>query len=177
MTIQIGRVQSRLEMEQILSLQRENSPNVLSMKEMEQEGYVTVTHTLDLLERMNKVCPHIIAKENDKVIGYALCMHPKFGNEIDILKPMFKEINSVLPPGEKYLVMGQVCIQKEYRKMGIFQNLYKKMQVVNKTNYNCIITEVDALNKRSLNAHFAVGFIELKTYNSNGRKWHILALK
>jgi len=177
MTIQIGRVQSRLEMEQILSLQRENSPNVLSMKEMEQEGYVTVTHTLDLLERMNKVCPHIIAKENDKVIGYALCMHPKFGNEIDILKPMFKEINSVLPPGEKYLVMGQVCIQKEYRKMGIFQNLYKKMLVVNKTNYNCIITEVDTLNKRSLNAHFAVGFIELKTYNSNGRKWHILALK
>ncbi len=177
MTIQIGRVQSRLEMEQILSLQRENSPNVLSMQEMEQEGYVTVTHTLDLLERMNKVCPHIIAKENDKVIGYALCMHPKFGNEIDILKPMFKEINSVLPPGEKYLVMGQVCIQKEFRKMGIFQNLYKKMQVVNKTNYNCIITEVDALNKRSLNAHFAVGFIELKTYNSYGRKWHLLALK
>jgi len=177
MTIQIGRVKNRLELEQILSLQRENSPNALSMKEMEQEGFLTATHTLNLLDRMNKVCPHIIARENGKVIGYALCMHPKFSNEIELLIPMFKEINSVLSPGEKYMVMGQVCIQKEYRKMGVFQNLYKKMQVVIKTNYNCIITEVDALNKRSLNAHFAVGFIELKTYNSNGRKWHLLALK
>ncbi len=167
MTIQIGRVQSRLELEQILSLQEENIPDALSMKEMEEEGFLTVTHTLDLLDGMNKVCPHIIAKENGKVIGYALCMHPKFGNEIELLKPMFEEINSVLSPGEKYMVMGQVCIHKEYRKMGVFQNLYKKMQDVIRTNYNCIITEVDALNKRSLNAHFAVGFIELKTYNSS----------
>lgn len=177
MTIQIGRAQSRLELEQILSLQKNNSPNSLSVKEMEQEGFVTVTHTLDLLDDMNKVCQHIIAKENDKIIGYALCMHPKFSNEIDVLKPMFKEINSVLPPGEKYMIMGQVCIDKGYRKMGVFQNLYKKMKAVIKTNYNCIITEVDALNKRSLNAHFAVGFIELKTYNSNGRTWHLLVLK
>jgi predicted GNAT family N-acyltransferase len=177
MTIQIGRVQSRLELKQILALQKENIPKALSSKEMEQEGFLTVTHTLNLLDRMNKVCSHIIAKENGKVIGYALCMHPKFGNEIDVLKPMFEEINSVLSPNEKYMVMGQVCIHKEYRKMGIFQNLYKKMRVVIRTNYDCIITEVDALNKRSLKAHFAVGFIELKTYNSNGRRWHLLVLK
>ncbi|MGB5460978.1 MAG: GNAT family N-acetyltransferase [Eudoraea sp.] len=177
MTIQIGRVQSRLELEQILSLQKKNIPKALSIKEIEQEGFLTVTHSLDLLDRMNSRCPHIIAKENDEVIGYALCMHPKFNNEIDILKPMFEEINSVLAPGEKFMVMGQVCIQKEYRKKGVFQKLYKKMQDVLKTNYNCIITEVDALNKRSLNAHFAVGFIELKTYNYNGRKWCLLALK
>ena len=177
MTIQIGRVQNRLELEQILSLQKENSPNALSIKEMEQEGFLTVTHTLELLDSMNKVCPHFIARENNKIIGYALCMHPKFSNEIDILKPMFKEINSVLPHGEKYMVMGQVCIDKKYRKMGIFQKLYNKMLVSIKTKYNCIITEVDALNSRSLNAHFAVGFIELKTCNSNGRNWHLLALK
>ncbi len=177
MAIQISRAQSSLELEQILSLQKNNSPNALSKREMEQEGFVSVTHTLDLLGRMNSTCPHIIAKENDIVIGYALCMHPKFGSEIELLEPMFEEINSVMSPDVKYIVMGQVCIQKEYRKKGVFQNLYKKMQDVIKTNYNCIITEVDSLNKRSLNAHFAVGFIELKTYNSNGRKWHLLALK
>jgi len=73
--------------------------------------------------------------------------------------------------------MGQICIDKKYRKMGIFRKLYKKMLVCIKTKYNCIITEVDALNSRSLNAHFAVGFIELKSYNSSGRNWHLLALK
>ena len=40
-------------------------------------------------------------------------MHPKFSNEIDILKPMFKEINSVVPHDEKYMVMGQICIDKK----------------------------------------------------------------
>ena len=62
MTIQIGRVQNKLELEQILSLQKENSPNALSIKEMEQEGFLTVTHTLELLDSMNKVCPHFIAR-------------------------------------------------------------------------------------------------------------------
>jgi hypothetical protein len=177
MIIQIGQVQNKKELEQILSLQKENLPSALSKKEIVKEGFVTIAHTYDLLEAMNKVCPHIIAKEEDKVIGYALCMHPKFGNEIDILKPMFKEINAVLSPGEKYIVMGQVCIDKAFRKMGIFQNLYKKMQDVIKPDFNFIITEVDALNKRSLNAHLAIGFVELKTYSSNGRKWHLIALK
>lgn len=177
MIIQIGQVQNKKELEQILFLQKENLPNALSKKEIAKEGFVTIAHTYDLLDAMNKVCPHIIAKEEDKVIGYALCMHPKFGNEIDILKSMFKEINAVLSPGEKYIVMGQVCIHKAYRKMGIFQSLYKKMQDVIKPDFNCIITEVDTLNKRSLNAHLAIGFVELKTYNSNGRKWHLIALK
>jgi len=177
MIIQIGQVQNKKELEQILSLQKENLPSALSKKEIAKEGFVTIAHSFDLLDAMNKVCPHIIAKEEEKVIGYALCMHPKFGSEIDILKPMFKEISFVLSRGEKYMVMGQVCIGKAYRKMGLFQKLYKKMQDVIKPDFNCIITEVDALNKRSLNAHLAIGFVELKAYTSNGRKWHLIALK
>lgn len=177
MVIQIRQVQNSLELQQILSLQKANLPKVLSKKEIAKEGFVTIAHSFDLLDAMNKVCPHIIAKENDRVIGYALCMHPKFANKIDILKPMFKEIDAVLPGGEKYMVMGQVCVDKAYRKMGVFHKLYKKMQDVIKPDFDCIITEVDASNKRSLNAHLAIGFLELRTYSSNGRKWHLLALK
>jgi len=177
MAIQISQVQSRSELEQILSLQKKNLPNALTEKEMTKEGFVTAVHTLDLLDRMNRVYPHIIAMEKDEVIGYALCMHPNFANEIDILKPMFEEINAILSTDQKYMVMGQVCIDKAYRKMGIFKKLYEKMKEGIGANFNCIITEVDALNTRSLNAHFSVGFKELKTYNSNGRKWHLIALK
>ena len=177
MAIEIRQVQNKLELEQILALQRENIPNALLKSEMEKEGFVTIVHTFELLNTMNKVCPHIIAKENDRVVGYALCMHPKFGNKIDLLKPMFKEIDSVLSMGEKYIVMGQVCIDKAYRKMGVFHKLYRKMQEVVKPDFNYIITEVDASNKRSLNAHLAIGFVELKTYSSNGRIWHLIALK
>lgn len=177
MAIQISQVQSRSELGQILSLQKKNRPNALTEEEIAKEGFVTAVHTLDLLDRMNRVYPHIIAVEKDKVIGYALCMHPNFANEIDILKPMFEEINAILSRDQKYMVMGQVCIDKAYRKMGIFQKLYEKMKEGIGTDFNCIITEVDALNTRSLNAHLSVGFKELKTYYSHGRKWHLIALK
>jgi hypothetical protein len=41
---------------------------------------------------MNAVCPHIIAKVDDKVVGCALCMHPLFSAVIAVLKSMFDEI-------------------------------------------------------------------------------------
>ncbi|WP_297791654.1 GNAT family N-acetyltransferase [uncultured Eudoraea sp.] len=177
MAIEISRAQNRSDLEQILSLQKQNLPNALSQIEKEKEGFLTVTHTLDLLVRMNNVCPHIIAKDGNKLVGYALCMHPKFGDEIAILKPMINEINTILPQDESFIIMGQVCIHKAYRKAGIFRKLYKKMQeTVGSINTN-IVTEVDASNTRSLIAHLAVGFQELKIYNASGRKWHLIAMK
>lgn len=177
MAIQIGRVKNHSELEQILSLQKQNLPNALSQKEKENEGFLTVTHTLDLLVRMNSVCPHIIAKDGNKVVGYALCMHPQFGDEITILKPMLNEIKTLLPQDESYIIMGQVCIDKTYRKKGIFRKLYKKMQETAGPVFTNIITEVDALNTRSLSAHLAVGFQQLKIYNAFGRKWYLIVLK
>ena len=66
----------------------------------------------DMLKEMNHACPHIIAESNGKVVGYALCMHPQFADTIEVLKPMFYEINKILPKTENYLVMGQICIAK-----------------------------------------------------------------
>lgn len=169
--------QSRKELEQILELQQRNLPQILSRVEMEKEGFVTVSHNLDLLERMNAVCQHIIAKKEGKVIGYALSMHPDFGNEIEVLKPMFDEINSSALKGEKYIVMGQICIAKEYRGLGVFRQLYKTMQHAIQPQFQYIITEVDAENLRSLNAHYAIGFKDLRRYRSGGQEWHLIVLK
>ena len=84
------------ELEQILILQKTNLPQSLSENEQQSEGFVTVHHDFDLLKRMNDACPHTIAKDGDKVVGYALSMHPKFGNEIEVLVPMFTEIEKAI---------------------------------------------------------------------------------
>ncbi|HMB61913.1 MAG TPA: GNAT family N-acetyltransferase [Eudoraea sp.] len=168
--------QSRKELEQILELQQHNLPQILSPGEKVKEGFVTVSHSLDLLERMNAVCQHIIAKKEGQVIGYALSMHPDFGNEIEVLKPMFDEVNSSALKDAKYIVMGQICIAKEYRGSGIFRQLYKAMQEAIQPHFQYIITEVDAKNLRSLNAHYAVGFKDLKRYHSGGQDWHLIVL-
>ena len=59
------------ELLQILSLQRMNLKSSISAEEMNQEGFVTVEHDLDLLKRMNNACPHIIAKEDEKIVAYS----------------------------------------------------------------------------------------------------------
>lgn len=171
------RATSEKELEQILVLQRKNLPTVISSDEKAKEGFVTVSHTFKILKKMNDVCAHIIAKSDDKVVGYALCMHPKFADEIEVLKPMFDEIEAIVPKIENHIAMGQICVDKAFRKMGIFRKLYETMQAAIRPEFDTIITEVDAENTRSLQAHYAVGFIDLKTYRSGGQDWKLIVLK
>ena len=134
---------------------------------------------------MNDECPHIIAKKDDTVVGYALCMHPKFGESIEMLKPMFAEIETTLRDSshsfgmtnENYIVMGQICIDKHYRKQGIFRKLYEHMKAEVISPFSAIITEVDCKNKRSLDAHYAIGFQKLKSYHSGGQDWELIYLQ
>ncbi len=165
------------ELLQILELQKANLPSVLAESELQAEGFVTVVHSLDLLRRMNDRCAHVLAKSGDQVVGYALCMHPDFSKEIEILKPMFQEIESVLPAEVPYLIMGQVCIDKAFRKRGIFRGLYNRMLAQYRSEFTQIITEVDEKNQRSLRAHYAIGFEDLIRYQSNGINWYLIVLK
>lgn len=164
------------QLEEILSLQQLNLPTNLTIKEKEQEGFLTVEHSLDFLQEMNNECPHIVAVEYGKVVGYALCMHPKFANSIEVLKPMFYEISKVVQNNSNYMVMGQICVSKEYRGKGVFRGLYKAMREKLPKGFDTIITEVDAKNQRSMHAHEAIGFIELKRYSSGGKEWSLIIL-
>jgi ribosomal protein S18 acetylase RimI-like enzyme len=174
--VQYGQADSAEELKQILVLQQRNLPGKLSIAEKHTEGFVTVEHTPELLERMNIICGHIIAKDAVAVVGYALCMHPQFYDEISVLKPMFTELESKLPAGYRYMVMGQICVAKAYRGKGIFRGLYSYMSRTLKPAYDGIVTEVDTSNQRSLNAHRAVGFKGIGTYTSGGQDWQLLVL-
>lgn len=166
---------TREELLQVLSLQKMNLRLAVSELEKVHEGFVTVEHTYELLEQMNSVCAHIIAKDGNKVVGYALSMDPIFKGEIGVLQPMFEELEqrNILD----FLVMGQICIAKSYRKQGIFRRLYTAMQDEYRLQYSHIITEVDAENKRSLAAHLAIGFENICTYHSLGQDWELISLK
>jgi predicted GNAT superfamily acetyltransferase len=168
---------SQKELEQILSLQQKNLANSLTLDELENEGFLTVEHSMEILQAMNDECGHIIALEDGKVIGYALCMHPKFADSIEVLKPMFAEINKAVADKTNYMVMGQICVSKSHRGKGLFRNLYLTMKNKLPEGFDTIITEVDGKNKRSLTAHAAVGFETLKIYTSGGKEWHLIELK
>lgn len=127
---------------------------------------------------MNDRCPHIIAKHNSKVVGYILCMVGDFRDDIPVLIPMFTEIDAALALSQEndlnYVIMGQVCIAKAYRKQGIFRGLYAFMKTELKHDFDAVITEVDAENTRSSNTHKAVGFEMLKIYTSGKQEWELI---
>jgi len=179
--ISYHRIQNDDELYEILQLQKQNLPLDLTDIEQKKEGFVTIQHTFDILKKMNTVCLHCIAKIDNKVVGYALCMDTYFKDKIDLLKPMFIEIDNAIKNEDavftNYIAMGQICIDKAHRKKGIFRGLYTYMQQELDMNYRCIITGVNSINTRSLNAHKAVGFESLKTYTSGGGIWKLLALK
>lgn len=164
------------ELHQILTLQKANLPVSISSEEKDNEGFLTVHHEFDILKRMNDVCPHIIAVDGKVLAGYTLCMHIKFAEEIEILKPMFSEIENQTTPFKSFVVMGQVCVAKEYRKQGVFRKLYTKMKETISPEFEAIVTEIDATNERSLEAHYAIGFKTLSKHRADDRDWVLIYL-
>jgi len=168
------RVDSNEELDQIIELQKINIRTSISEDESKSEGFVTVHHDFEILKAMNGKCAHIIAKSGSKVIGYALCMLKEFKENIEVLKPMFQQIDKCLNKNKTYLVMGQICVDKAFRKRGVFRGMYDFMKQEMSSKYDMIITEVDEKNTRSLNAHYTVGFKLLYSYNSSQQDWALL---
>lgn len=162
------------ELEQIRTLQLQNSSQNISAEEKLQEGFVTVQHSVALLEQMNYACAHIIAKDNDIVVGFALVMLSSFRNKIEVLIPMFERIDELVPKDKTYVVMGQICVDKKYRKQGIFRGLYHFYKEELHHEFDFLITEVAAINIRSMHAHDAIGFKIIDTYNEDGIEWNII---
>lgn len=162
------------ELKQIRELQFQNSSSRLSNKEKSTEGFVTVQHTVSLLEKMNNACKHIIAKEHSKVIGYALVTLPSFRSDIPALQPLFTRIENLVASDTKYVVMGQLCISKDYRQKGVFRALYNFYREQLQGEFDVLITEVATLNQRSLQAHQAIGFKIIATYLEYDLEWNII---
>ena len=162
------------ELEQIRTLQLQNSSENISSEEKLQEGFVTVQHSVALLEQMNSACAHIIAKDNDILVGFALVMLPDFRRQIAVLIPMFEIIDELLPKDKTYVVMGQICVDKNYRKQGIFRGLYHFYREELQHQFDYLITEVATINIRSIQAHHAIGFKIIDTYHEDGIEWNII---
>ncbi len=170
----------------ILTLQKQNLPKNITTEEAASQGFVTVDHDFDILKAMNQKFPHIIGKSNTKqgqneVVAYALVMLREFSNQIPVLTPMFERIENLQFNGQnitpdQYFIMGQVCVDKPFRSLGVFAALYEFMQAQMKPHFDYIITEIADTNKRSIRAHEKVGFVTIETYQSKDTIWHIVLL-
>ena len=167
-----GPVQAGRELEQILELQQKNLAPNLPSGEIASQGFVTVQHTLDVLQRMHALAPSMVAKEGDALAGYALVMPVGCRLFVPILVPMFQRLDAL--GVERFYVMGQVCVGKEWRGRGVFDLLYEAHRRHLSTAFDCVITEVSTRNTRSMRAHECVGFKLLERYRDATDEWALL---
>src|SRR5687768_14928680 len=118
------------ELQQILRLQEENLVQHIDETEMKSEGFVTLHHDLNILEQMHKLAPSVIIKNDDQVVAYALTMLQECRQLMPDLGPMFPLLDKLSwkdkPLNDhSYYVMGQICIAKQYRGQGLFDELYR----------------------------------------------------
>ena len=170
------------EIAQILALQQANLARNNPPEEVQEQGFVTVEHTLPLLTEMNAPYGHTIAKAGDTVAGYALTMTPEFQSRIPVLEPLFALFGELTWQGQlvkdtKFVVMGQVCVAKQFRGQGVFTGLYQAMQARMKPHFDFIITDISARNTRSLRAHEKAGFEIMHEFHSpDGEHWIVVGL-
>ncbi len=171
---------SREDLHGIIALQKANLPVNITAKEKDEQGFVTVVHSLEDLEKLHNIEPHVLAMDNDRVIAYILAMTSASREDIPILIPMFEVFDQVdyqrkTISSYQYLVVGQVCVGKSYRGQGVLGRCYDEYRNRYAKHYDFAITEVDVTNIRSLKAHQRIGFKEVTRYrSSDGTDWSII---
>lgn len=179
----ITTVRSEADVQGILRLQQANLRKNVPIEVQLDQGFVTVEHDPTVLMRMNQAAPSIIAKDGDRVVGYALTMLPEFGTDVPELLPLFNLIDTLTyadKPMRLYdwYVMGQVCVGEEYRGQRVFDRMFQHHREVYSSRYQLLITDISANNTRSLRAHTRVGFEPIYAFfdPAIGENWVVVAL-
>lgn len=177
--IEITRVSNQREIIGIRDLQALNLKQNITAEEAIEQGFLTAAYTIKYLQEMNSASPSIIAKDGDKVVGYALVATKDIRNGHDLVEGLFdaidkSEYNGKLLRDVNYVVVGQLCVAKEYRGQDLVQKLYGHFRDCLSKEFTYLITDIAQANTRSLNAHKKRGFKVINELMYGGFKWDIV---
>lgn len=182
--------ESREDLVQMRALLEANHSRAVDPALWESQGFVTMDYTVDQLASICGRYRHVVAKDGDAVVGYALVLLAEQKAPFTILDDMFKKIAAGSIDGKPirdgdYVVMGQVCIAHDYRGQGIFGQLYQALKQQLQHDFAYLITEVSDKNARSMGAHRALGFRDIDIDVDIGvgggvggaapSEWHVVA--
>jgi len=161
--VQFTRAKTFSDYEKIKALQNANLRNHLSLDELRDQGFLTASYSLEYLQKMNEACPSIIAMDGETLAGYALVAVQSIRKEHELLDDLFNHIDKAYykntPLADtSYVVVGQICVGKNYRGRGLVQQLYSQFKEDLWQEYDYCITDVHQFNHRSMKAHLKTGF-------------------
>lgn len=177
--IHITTVTGTHDLEGILDLQRRNLKKYITDEEAASQGFLIAEFSMEYLKKMNDAHPSVIAKLNDRVVGYALIATQAARVGHPLTEDLFNQIDSLSFDGiqlnqTKYAVIGQLCVDKSVRGMGLVQQLYGRFREELQHEYDFGITDVARANSRSLKAHLKTGFQVIHSIGYGGIEWDVV---
>lgn len=165
------------EIQQIRQLQSLNLKE--NVEDSAIDGFVTACYSEAFLHNMNSSTPAIIAKEKNKVVGYALATERSLLKNHPLLNDLSDQINDIPFCGKRigdfeYLVVGQLCVAKEVRGQGVSQQLYRTFKNTYKDHYPFAVTDVDTENLASFRTHIKAGFKAVGTLHYGDSDWNVV---
>lgn len=167
------------ELKQVVELSNKNLRANIPREEHNKEGFTSWSYSFELLSQMNAQQPHVIVKDDNKVIGYALVALKTAVQFHPDLKAMIDQLGTIIYNGRelseyRYYVMGQICIDHTYRGKGVFRTLYQQHKKLFEKDYDFVVTEISATNTRSIKAHENVGFKTICNYKDTVDEWIVV---
>ena len=166
--------------EEILELQRRYHVLTVAPEVADREGFVFAEHTVPLLRRMAAQSPQAIALSEGRVVGYCLTLPHSLRAEVPSLLPMFEQFERCVYRGKpltscRFVVGGQVCVDREHRGKGLLARLYDQIRVSVGQRGDVCVTEIATRNRVSIRAHEKMGFEIISHYSDPREEWVIVA--
>ena len=125
--------------------------------EDKKSGFVTTNFTDEQLSRLINEKGFFVCLQKDKVIGYVTSASWDFWKEWPMYQHMISELpnlkyKDVINVSNSYQY-GPVCVDKEYRGLGIIEKLFDISVMEMGKRYNYIITFINKANSRSFFVH------------------------
>ena len=171
--------QEASELEGILALQRRNLKRCLSDAEADEQGFLIAEYDLAYLRQMQEQHPSVVAVDEGRVVAYALVVTQEVRAGLPFIAALFDEIDRITYQGASlagtnYVVVGQLCVDKDYRGQGLVDRLYACFRASLEGRHPCGVTDIARDNRRSLKAHLRVGFQVIRAIEYEGLTWDVV---
>lgn len=163
----------------ILELQQQNLRKNITETEAAEQGFLMAEYNLAFLQKMHDAAPSVIAVAEGKVVGYALVSIKAIRDEHDLLADLFNTIDRLKYQSKdlvssNYVVVGQLCVGKGFRGIGLVDKMYQYFKDCYADQYEYLITDIAKANPRSLKAHHRKGFQIIDELSYDGIGWDIV---
>lgn len=163
----------------IQELQQQNLRKNLSESDAMEQGFLTAEYSNEFLQNMHREAPSVIAVAEGRVVGYSLVALKSIRDEHPLLADLFNSIDRTVYQSKNlsqsnYVVVGQLCVGKGFRGIGLVDRLYQHFKDCYSNEFEYCITDVAQENPRSLKAHQKRGFQVIETLVYGGFGWDIV---